>query len=333
MLAAQHARQDFLDVIGQHARGGVAQTLAAGRRDVVGAAPDVHLLLAPFLARVVLVETDQLAVVALVERLVLEHRNFRLAQFLEHQIERALRADQRGVEVNVQLDPLRLELAAGLARFGDALVGEVDIAPAGEQVLQVPVALAVTHQHEKAVGHFAALSHLRNLSTPGHPSSNRAPASGRAPTVPRAARRARSSCGPRPCARAQRARPGRRRSRCARPPRCRRAARQSRCRRPCARRCGRRGWRPYACRGGVLGLPAPPAMSAVPDGASIFLLWCIPRISMSKELSSVLATRRVSAASRLTPRLILPDLTITALLAASLILASSAAAKPVVPMM
>ena len=54
---------------------------------------------------------------------------------------------------------------------------------------------------------------------------------------------------------------------------------------------------------------------------------------MSKELSSVLATRRVSAASRLTPRLILPDLTITALLAASLILASSAALKPVVPMM
>ena len=54
---------------------------------------------------------------------------------------------------------------------------------------------------------------------------------------------------------------------------------------------------------------------------------------MSKESSSVLATRRASAASRLTPRLILPDFTITALLAASLILASSAAAKPVVPMM
>ena len=33
---------------------------------------------------------------------------------------------------------------------------------------------------------------------------------------------------------------------------------------------------------------------------------------MSKSSSSVLATRRVSAASRLTPRLILPDLTITA---------------------
>ena len=55
-LAAQHARQNFLDVIGQHARQRVLQALAAGRRDVIGAAPDVHLLLAPFLARVVFVE-------------------------------------------------------------------------------------------------------------------------------------------------------------------------------------------------------------------------------------------------------------------------------------
>src|SRR5665811_1372068 len=196
MLTAQHARQDFLDVIGQHARGGVAQTLAAGRRDVVGAAPDVHLLLAPFLARVVLVETDQLAVVALIERLVLEHGNFGLAQFLQHEVERALRADERGGEGNVELDAQAFKLAAGLARLGDALVGQVDIAPAGEQVLQVPVALAVTHEHEKTVGHFTALSLLRNLSTPGHPSSNRAPASACAPTAPRAARRARRSCGP-----------------------------------------------------------------------------------------------------------------------------------------
>src|ERR1019366_9356047 len=199
---------------------------------------DVHLLLAPFLARVVLVETDQLAVVALIERLVLEHGNFGLAQFLQHEVERALGADQRGGEGNVELDPLRLELAAGLARLGDALVGQVDIAPAGEQVLQVPVALAVTHEHKKAVGHFVALSHLRNLSAPAHPSSNRAPASACTPTAPHAARRGR-------------------RSRCARRPRCRRATRQNRCRRPCARRCGRRGWQPYACRTRCRGLPPP----------------------------------------------------------------------------
>src|SRR6185312_8593678 len=53
---------------------------------------------------------------------------------------------------------------------------------------------------------------------------------------------------------------------------------------------------------------------------------------MSKAASSVLATRLVSAASRLTPRLILPDLTMTVVFAASAIFASSAAEQPVVPM-
>src|SRR5688572_5053163 len=47
MLAAQHARLNLLDVIRQHARGSVAQTFTAGRGDIIGAAPDMHLLLAP----------------------------------------------------------------------------------------------------------------------------------------------------------------------------------------------------------------------------------------------------------------------------------------------
>ena len=66
----------------------------------------MHLLLAPFLARVVLVEADEIAIVALVERLVLEHRNFGLAQFLQHQVERALRAHERGGEGDVEVDAL-----------------------------------------------------------------------------------------------------------------------------------------------------------------------------------------------------------------------------------
>ena len=53
--------------------------------------------------------------------------NICLAQFGQHQVERALGADERGGEGDVELDPLRLELAAGLARLGDALVGQVDI--------------------------------------------------------------------------------------------------------------------------------------------------------------------------------------------------------------
>ena len=35
-----------------------------------------------------------------------------------------------------------------------ALLGQIDVAPAGEQVFQIPFALAVTDEHEKTVGHF-----------------------------------------------------------------------------------------------------------------------------------------------------------------------------------
>ena len=53
---------------------------------------------------------------------------------------------------------------------------------------------------------------------------------------------------------------------------------------------------------------------------------------MSKPSSSDCATRLTSAASRLTPRLILPDLTTMAREVTLLITASSDAESPVVPM-
>ena len=58
-LAAQHRRQNVLAVIGERAGDGVLEALAAGRLDVIAAPPLVDLLLAPFLARVVLVEADR----------------------------------------------------------------------------------------------------------------------------------------------------------------------------------------------------------------------------------------------------------------------------------
>src|SRR5262245_10481961 len=154
-LAAQHARLDLLDVVGQHACRGILQAFAAGRRDVVGAAPDMHLLSAPLLARVVLVEARELAVVALVERLVLEHRNRFLPEFVEHEVEGALRALEGRRERHVELQALALELASGGARLVDAALGEIDIAPAGEQVLLVPLAFAMAHEDEKMFSHCA----------------------------------------------------------------------------------------------------------------------------------------------------------------------------------
>ena len=113
----------------------------------------MHLLGAPFRPRVVLVEADEVAVIALVERLILEHRNARLPDLLEHQVERMLRANECRGEGDIEADVLRLELAPGGARFPDTVVGEADVTPAGEEVFQIPLALAVTHEHENSLTH------------------------------------------------------------------------------------------------------------------------------------------------------------------------------------
>src|SRR5215467_6853384 len=113
----------------------------------------MNLLLAPLLTRVIFIEPDKIAIVAFVQRLILENRDRRLAQLGQHQVERALRAFERGRKCDVELDSLRLELTPGLASLGDALFGEVDVAPTGEQIFQVPIALAVAHEHEKTVSH------------------------------------------------------------------------------------------------------------------------------------------------------------------------------------
>ena len=63
---------------------------------------------------------------------------------------------------------------------------------------------------------------------------------------------------------------------------------------------------------------ASPRSSAVPEGASTFMRWCISRISMSKSSPRVAATLRTRPASRFTPRDMLPDCTIRAWRAAGL---------------
>ncbi len=47
--------------------------------------------------------------------------------------------------------PFGLQPPPGLDRFLDAKLGEVGVLPAGEEVLEIPIALAVTDEDEKAV--------------------------------------------------------------------------------------------------------------------------------------------------------------------------------------
>ena len=231
------------------------------------------------------------------------------------------------VKATSKLIPSAFSLRAGLARFRNALFGQIDVAPAGEKVFQVPFALTMTHKHEKAI------VILRSPSIPAHPSSNKGRASDCAPSARRARRRARRSSGLRLCAPVRAARPDRQRSHCARRPRCRRAMWQSRYRRPCARRYGLHGAHRLFVE---INPPAFCRRSAKQQRRArrrVDFLIVMHFQDFDIEVpSSVFATRLASAASRLTPRLMLPDLTITAVFAASLIFASSAALKPVVPM-
>ena len=103
-LAAQHVRQDVLAVIGKSARDSVLQALAAGRGHVIAATPQMDLLLAPFLAGVVLVEPAKIAIIALVERLVPMLWQARLRHFGKREGKRMLCAGQRRSVGDVERD-------------------------------------------------------------------------------------------------------------------------------------------------------------------------------------------------------------------------------------
>ena len=126
----------------------------------------MHLLVAPFLAGVVLVEAGEIAVIAFVQPDILGDGNARLAGGSQHEIDCALRAYQIRGKGGIERNALSLQLLASLLGFLHALLGEVDITPSGEQVFQIPLALAVTHQHQHAIAHHSFLlfpGFFRNL--------------------------------------------------------------------------------------------------------------------------------------------------------------------------
>ena len=77
-----------------------------------------------------------------------------LTEFGQRQIEGVLRALEYRGKSDVERQPVRLQLAPCFPRLGDPLCSEIRILPTGEKVLQVPFALAMTHQHEETVAHF-----------------------------------------------------------------------------------------------------------------------------------------------------------------------------------
>lgn len=134
LLALENEGADLLVEVGQGALGGELEGLSAGGRDIVAAPPDVDLLLAPLFAGIVLVEPGELAVVALVERLVLVDRDVLLVDLVEDDVERGLGAREGRGEGDVKLVAALGELFAALLGLFAALFGQFGVLPAGEQV-------------------------------------------------------------------------------------------------------------------------------------------------------------------------------------------------------
>ncbi|KAJ8525203.1 hypothetical protein ON010_g15912 [Phytophthora cinnamomi] len=132
----------------------VARVVLAGRvevrrRDVVAAAPLEHLLGAVLLHGGLLVQARERAVVALVEAPGLVHGDPHLVALLQHVPQRADGALEVRRVGHVEGVALLLEQLAGGGRLLVALLRELHVVPAREQVLLVPLALAVADQHQR----------------------------------------------------------------------------------------------------------------------------------------------------------------------------------------
>ena len=119
------------------------------RRDVVRAAPEHELLLAELLEGLLLVLALQRAVVPLVEppRPLAPGSSAGRRRRARGSAVVIARRSSEVCTTSGSRPGSRQQLAAGLG-LGAALVGQVDVDPAGEEVLRVPVALAVAEQHQ-----------------------------------------------------------------------------------------------------------------------------------------------------------------------------------------
>ena len=188
-----------LDLVGQVGVAGVADlaplagVVERRRRGVVGAAPEHELLLAELRQGGLLVLALQRAVVPLVEPPRAPHRDPVPVARVEGEVRRGDRATEHGGVQHVgQHAGLGHQRAAAL-RLGPALVAQRDVDPAGEEVLGVPLALAVAEQDQGVLSHASSLATWSRDVRSAHSSTTRGPPGvrrrGRPRRRPRRARR------------------------------------------------------------------------------------------------------------------------------------------------
>src|ERR1700731_1385408 len=150
-LAAEHRGQNFLAIIAENPGHRIPQAFPARRPHIVGTAPEVHLFVAPSPDCIVFIEAAKHAIIALVEGSIALGLEIRRAEFGENQLQSMPRADEIGREGAIEGKSVRLEAFPGRACLRHALASEIWVFPTSEKVLEVPIALAVAHEHENAI--------------------------------------------------------------------------------------------------------------------------------------------------------------------------------------
>ena len=118
-----------------------------GRRNVVGTTPGHELLVAVFLTNLGLVLTLQGAVVTLVQAPGALDGNPQAVRCIQGDVCGVDSATLQGGVHNIGEDVALCQQLAAALSLGAALVGQVDIHPAGKQVLLVPLGLAVAQEY------------------------------------------------------------------------------------------------------------------------------------------------------------------------------------------
>jgi hypothetical protein len=67
-----------------------------------------------------------------------------------------LRARQHAGVGDIEAEPAGFQFVTCRTSFIDTLLRQIGIAPAGEQVFLVPLALTMAHQHQDTVAHFSS---------------------------------------------------------------------------------------------------------------------------------------------------------------------------------
>ena len=148
VFAVGHGVGGQMGVAAVFARGKLVVFRQERRQGVVAAAPDVHLVGAVFFRGLLLVQTLQRAVVALVQAPAFGLRHPQLAAFFQHDVAGFDGAGQHRRERLVEFVAGSGELLPRRLRFGNAFFAQIDVAPAGKQVFGVPFALAVADKYK-----------------------------------------------------------------------------------------------------------------------------------------------------------------------------------------